>query len=772
MKLERSGFLSPGFQSVALFLVMSCLAAAGQVNVLTQHNDNARTGANLSETILTTSNVNASAFGKLFTHSVDGQVYAQPLYAQGLNIAGGTHNVVFAATENNSIYAFDADSSGITYWHKNFGTPFTSTCSDLTPHIGITGTPVIDLSTNTLYVDTKLASGPAHKLHALSIFDGSEKFGGPVIISASNFSAGTEHQRPGLLLMNGVVYVAYGSHCDKGSYHGFLMAYDASTLSQIHTLNTTSAGSEGSIWQSGNGLAADSNGNIYFITGNGSWNGSSNFGESYVKVNGSLSVLDFFTPSNWVTLNSDDTDLGAGGPVLVPSHFIVGLGKDGDMHLVDQNSMGQLGGGLQSFSAASHADTTGMSPVYWQGPDKQYIFVSHGNSATKSFEFTGSSINTTPLGTNSITQADRPGGISLSANGNSDGILWLIGSDSKVRAYDAVNFPKELWDSGQNSSRDAMGTYVKFVAPVIANGNVYVATQNSLVVYGLLPSSGPPPVPANLSATAGNAQVSLSWTASSGVSSYHVKRATVTGGPYTTIGSPISNSFTDTGLANGTTYFYVVTAVNSSGESGNSNQASATPQAVGPAISINFAGNGVTPMGSTESAGVVAKTNWNNAAGATGTGQALHDETGAATSARLNWTADHVTASSITDTAGNFRMMKGSVNTSNVSTTTITVSGLASRSYDVYLYFNENTNGGSHTSSYTINGTGITTTTIKGTDDAPFNGRFVQATSSVGNYVKFSITATGFTLQAKPLSSSNTALRAPVNGIQIIPTSP
>jgi len=266
--------------------------------------------------------------------------------------------------------------------------------------------------------------------------------------------------------------------------------------------------------------------------------------------------------------------------------------------------------------------------------------------------------------------------------------------------------------------------------------------------------------------------VSLTWNASSGATSYHVKRATVSGGPYTTVGSPTSTSFTDTGLTNGTTYFYVVTAVNSAGESGNSNQASATPTSGGGtvnAISINFVGNGVTPMGSSESAGVAPKTNWNNAAAASGSGQVLKDETGTSTSAMLTWAANPLTASGITDTAGNFRMMKGSVNTSNTSTTSITVSGLTSHTYDVYLYFNENTFGASRTSAYTISGTGITTTTINGIDNAQFNGTFTQANNSVGNYVKFTITAAGFTVTAKPVSSTDSNLRAPVNGIQIIP---
>src|SRR6266404_2983878 len=218
--LNRKAKLSCGFLVLGIVLF---LPQAQAVNVLTQHYDLARTGANLAETILTPLNVNSNAFGKLFTDSVDGQVYAQPLYVENLSISGGTHNVVLVYTENNSVYALDADTGGTTYWHVNLGTPFTPTCADLTPVVGITGTPVIDLSSSTLYVDTKLAAGPSQKLHALNVTTGSEKFGGPVTIAASGFSASLQHQRPGLLLLNRVVYVAFGSHCDQGSYHGFVL---------------------------------------------------------------------------------------------------------------------------------------------------------------------------------------------------------------------------------------------------------------------------------------------------------------------------------------------------------------------------------------------------------------------------------------------------------------------------------------------------------------------------------------------------------------------
>jgi len=450
-------------------------------NVLTQHNDLSRTGANTSETILTPANVNTTTFGKLFTDAVDGEVYAQPLYVENLNLNGGTHNVIFVCTESNSVYAFDADTPGIIYWHVNFGTPFNPSsidCGDLTPAVGITGTPVIDLSSGTLYVDTKLASGPAQVLHALDITTGNEKFGGPATISASGFSASLEHQRPGLLLLNGVVYVAFGSHCDHTPYHGYVLGYNATNLSQVAAFNVTPTGSQGAVWSGGMAPAADTNGNIYIMTGNGTFDGTTNYGESMIKLNSSLAVQDYATPSDYTTLNNDDTDFGSGGPVLLPTHYVVGIGKDGNLCLADINHMGHVGNFTQEFSAQSFGDTVGKSPVYWQGPALQYIFVQHSNSPTKSFEFTGTNIITTPLGTASFSESDRCGGLSLSANGTTNGILWEISSDNNLRAYDAVKFPTLLWSG-------SVGTYVKMTCPTIANGKVYVGTSNNLSVWGL-----------------------------------------------------------------------------------------------------------------------------------------------------------------------------------------------------------------------------------------------------------------------------------------------
>jgi PQQ-like domain len=468
--------------SCGLILLASTLLfrPAPAVNVLTQHNDLSRTGANTSETILTPANVNSTNFAKLFTDGVDGEVYAQPLYVENLSLAGGVHNVVFVSTENNTIYAFDADTAGVTYWHTNLGVPYNpGSCGDLTPVVGITGTPVIDLGSGTLYVDTKLLSGPTHKLHALDITTGNEKFGGPVTIAATSFSAAVEHQRPGLLLLNGVVYVCFGSHCDSGSYHGFVLAYSATNLTnQLSAFNVSPTGSQAAVWSGGMAPAVDSSNNIYIMTGNGTFDGTNNYGESLIKLSPSLSVLGYATPTNYIALTSADQDFGSGGPVLLPTHYAVGMGKDGKVYLADINNLGHVGGFAQVFSGESSGDTVGKSPVYWRGPSLQYIFTLHSNGATKSYQFTGTNINTTALGTAAFTMSDRCGGLSLSANGTTNGVLWEIGSDSFLRAYDAVNFPKLIWSG-------TIGTYVKMTCPTIANGKVYVGTSANLGVWGL-----------------------------------------------------------------------------------------------------------------------------------------------------------------------------------------------------------------------------------------------------------------------------------------------
>ena len=361
---------SARFAFCLTFLMSLCVAAGwAQVSVLTQHNDNSRTGANLNETSLNTSNVNVSTFGKLFGMPVDGFVYAQPLYMPSVNLPNsGTHNVLFVATAHDSVYAFDAD-TGAQLWQKSLGTPVPSSVIN-TPNIqvevGIISTPVIDPSTNTLYVVAKTYENSVQifRLHALDILNqGAEKLGGPIQIAAqypgsgvSNdgaghvlFVAAKHNQRAALTLVNGVIYVAFASHEDYPPYHGWVLAYSAANLQQLATYNTTPNGGDGGIWMTGQGLVADSNNNVYCISGNSTRateNAVGDYGESFLKLGlsgNALSVLDFFKPHNYDALNAVDNDLGVGGAVAIPgTAYIVGGGKVGVLYLVNTNDMGQL----------------------------------------------------------------------------------------------------------------------------------------------------------------------------------------------------------------------------------------------------------------------------------------------------------------------------------------------------------------------------------------------------------------------------------------------
>ena len=509
--------------------------ASGQVAVTTHHNDNSRTGQNLTETVLNTSNVNVSNFGKLFSRNVDGQIYAQPLYVPDLAIAGQIRNAVYVATQNNSVYAFDADdpNASAPLWNVNFGTPVPSTdvasdCADITPQIGITSTPVIDSSTSTLYVVAKtkdVSDGTYYfNLHALDLGTGTEKFGGPTQITAqvAGNGAGSSggiltldplHQfnRPGLLLLNDTVYVAFGGACETPPWHGWIFGYSASTLQQVSVLNTTPNGSDGGIWGGGEGLLADSANNIYVMTGNGTFDAPTggDYGDSVLKIStaSGLSILDYFTPTNQADLNNADMDLGSGGPMALPgTNLIVGSGKDGILRLVDTTNLGGYStvsnNNLQNFQGTTGLVFTG-APIYWNSPNYgPVIYVWADSDTLKAYQFANGIFQTTPVSQGTIVEA--AGGsnsvpLSLSANGNraGTGIIWGSGALSQngnhqtvsgiLWAFDATDLTNELWDSNQDPARDDPGDYAKFSPPTIANGKVYEPTfSNQLVVYGLL----------------------------------------------------------------------------------------------------------------------------------------------------------------------------------------------------------------------------------------------------------------------------------------------
>jgi len=501
---------------VALFAVVP---AGAQFNVLTDNYGNARTNANLNERVLNTLNVNATQFGKLFSLPVGGYINAQPLYVQNVAIPGkGTHNVVYVATLHNDVYAFDADTQASPLWHVNLGPSFPAQgldVADLT-EIGILGTPVIDDATNTIYVvaNTQENANSVYRLHALDIATGEEKFGGPTVISGSSpsqnagstngrfvFDASQHLQRPGLLLLNNVVYIGFGSHNDTGNFHGWLMGYNAGNIQQQTSVFLTSAHGWGaSIWQGGRGLAADEQGNIYAATGNGSYDGAVNWGMSVMKLDtssGTPTVTDWFTPDNWQTLDDLDSDFGSCGPVLTSSGTVLAGGKEGILHVLDQQNMGhsQAGNGqvLQRFQAIGFGI---FNMAYWERPGSPIVYLRAYNDAVKAFQMSGGQFETKPF-TQSLFTAGLPfDGMAVSVDGTAQysAILWLIttaNGDNNglgvLHAFPATDLSKELWNSNMNASRDSLGNLAKFTAPTIANGKVYVPTfSNRLVVYGLL----------------------------------------------------------------------------------------------------------------------------------------------------------------------------------------------------------------------------------------------------------------------------------------------
>ncbi len=498
-------------------LMLRASVGFAQTSVLTQHNDNNRDGVNASEATLNASNVNSGQFGLLFKVAVDDQVYAQPLYMANLAIAGGTHNVVFVATTNNSVYAFDAD-NGTQYWHVQLGPAYNINdnnpgCKDVLATSGIMSTPVIDPSTNKLYVvaQTWVNGTSTHFLHALSVASGADIAGSPVTVTTSNFNSVYENQRAGLLLANNNVYIAFSSHCDHGLYAGFTIAYSTANLSQTGVFNPGPNNSQSAIWQSGNGAAADSAGNVYVITGNGAWDGETEFGESFLKFNSGLTLEDWHTPTNWGDqpgdLNYGDADLTASGPVLIPGkNLIVGGGKDGKLHLLNTGAMGHLtDAGVQPDWQATSSHIHSLN--YWNGN----LYVWGQNDYLKVFSFNGSTFNTTPTYTLGVKALAHPGGtLSLSANGNTNGILWAatnttFGSDNQgawhttvpgiLYAYNATNM-NLLWTNEQNAPRDSCDNYAKFTAPTIVNGKVYLASfgqqstaSGQVCVYGQLPAT-------------------------------------------------------------------------------------------------------------------------------------------------------------------------------------------------------------------------------------------------------------------------------------------
>ena len=470
----------------------------------TWKNDNARTGQQSNETVLTPSTVNSSQFGFIFSDPVDGFVYAQPLYLPNLSIAGGTHNVVFVETEHDTVYAFDADLPGAPLWQMSLvpqggsTVPQTLVGSTIRPVIGITSTPVIDPDSKTIYVvgETLENGSVIFRLHALDVSNGNERPGSPVVISAPGFQPKEQLQRTGLLLANGNIYFAFASHGDHLPYHGWVFAYSAVSLARIAVWNDTPTGSMGGIWMAGAGIAADSSGDIYVASGNGTWDGNTNLSMSFVRLSPNLNVVDFFTPFNEASLSKVDLDFGSGGVLIVPDppgaspRELIGCGKPTSIYVVDRDNMGHrhsgsdsqiiqtlpnVVGGTTGIQADDHCFTT---PAYWQG---NLYFVGN-NDVIKSFSLDSATgkLSANPTSRGIFTFVFPGAQPVVSSNGTRNGIVWAVDHSPSValHAYSATDLTNELYRS------PGMGGGTKWAVPTVINGKVYVGTQTKLAVFG------------------------------------------------------------------------------------------------------------------------------------------------------------------------------------------------------------------------------------------------------------------------------------------------
>jgi outer membrane protein assembly factor BamB len=521
---------------VFALLSLSLRLAAFPNDVLTWHNDIARTGQNLAERTLTLQNVNPKTFGKLFVIQVDGKVDAEPLYVHQLEMPNrGLRNVLFVATEHDSLYAFDAD-TGQQFWHVQLLKPGETSsdnrnCGQITPEIGITSTPVIDPRQGphgTIYTVamSKGAQGRyTQRLYALDLRTGAEELGGPVEIHATfagvnTFDPKQYAERAALLLLNGVIYTTWTSHCDINPYNGWIIGYDARTLKQTSALNITPNGEEGAIWQSGAGPAADPQGFIYLMAANGTFDTVLNsngfpargdFGNSFLKISthgGRLAIADYFTMFNVLEENASDTDLGSGGPVVLPDmtdasghtrRLVVGAGKDLSIYLANREAMGKFDARgnqniYQELPRVMKHRPRELSPAYFNGR----LYYASTDDTLREFRFQNARLIAEPISQTTLKFPYPGTSPSISANREKDAIVWAVenvdgshtekGTPAVLHAFDAADLSHELYNSNQApTERDHFGKDNKFITPMIANGKVYVGTTNGVGVFGLLP---------------------------------------------------------------------------------------------------------------------------------------------------------------------------------------------------------------------------------------------------------------------------------------------
>lgn len=532
----RPDIRSAGIAAAALLLIVRAIAAPGGVDVVTYHYDVARTGQNLNEPILNASTVNPSLFGKAAFFGTDGKVDAQPLHLSAVGVPGqGVHDVLYVATEHDTVYAFDAQ-TGATLWRVSLlGAGETTSdargCSQVIPEIGVTATPVIDRSrgpNGAIYVVAMSKNGSGsyfQRLHALDVTTGAELFGGPRLIEASypGTGAGSANgtvlfdpkqyeERAGLLLVNGQLILAWTSHCDIDPYTGWIMSYDPATLAQTSVLNVTPNGSRGAFWMAGAGPAADAAGNIYLLDGNGSFDtaldgngfpGRGNFGNAFLKISvgGGLRVADYFATFDTVSQSNADLDLGSGGTLVLPDlidgggrvrHLAVGAGKDRHIYVADRDAMGKWNASANLVYQDIPGALSGAvfsKPAYFNGT----LYYGAAGDAIKAFPIAAARVAATPSSRSARTFAYPGATPAISASGTANAILWAVENTNPavLHAYDARDLTREFYNSTQAGGRDAFGPGNKFITPMIANGRVYVGTTNGVAVFGSMVPTAP-----------------------------------------------------------------------------------------------------------------------------------------------------------------------------------------------------------------------------------------------------------------------------------------
>jgi hypothetical protein len=526
-QVKKSAILG-AFAAAIVFIVCQEAASAPIPGIFTYHYDNSRDGQNPNETILTPDNVNSKTFGKVFSRVVDGDVYAEPLYVNSVQVPNlGTRELVYVATEHDSVYAFDASGArSAPVWKVSFIKPRARIktvlsgqvgTTDISPEIGITGTPVIDPASNTIYVsvETIEKGSYVHRLHALDLSTGQEKFGGPEVITATvtgtgdgsdengnlNFVAQIANQRGGLTLNNGVVYIPFASHGDNGQYHGWILGYDASTLQQVCAFTATPNGFRGGIWMSGGAPMVDEAGNVFVSSGNGTFDanedGGLNYGDSLLKLgptdSSNFGVLDYFTPFDQAALDAMDIDFGASGLIALPDqnvgppHLLFTGSKEGTLYLLDRDNLGEFQAGDDSQIVQSiMGQTTAVfsTPAYSNGN----VYVGGIFDPIDAYQLSNGQLSTEPISASNRTFGFSGATPVVSANGTQNGIVWAIMNlkSAVLFAFDANDLSVELYNSAEKKVRDATTAYVKFTVPTVANGRVFVGSRKRLTAFGLL----------------------------------------------------------------------------------------------------------------------------------------------------------------------------------------------------------------------------------------------------------------------------------------------